>query len=631
MTLNKRDYTYVSAKKYLGDQISEFDDRQEYRKFWKYLAYNFYKATNSTGATIYFQVEGQGSSRQTNIEGIQQAFNMEFGFRLKTEKGEREPLGFRAIPFVIGETFAPQVPEAIVRKGNGLYFNTYAPPLIQYDPELAVNVIGGDINPLMHFLRRLFPKEDECMTFLNWLSATVARPEWRCDWAPVLRSDEGTGKNVLWTQIVQPLVGKPNAPIVPLDKAVAKHAADIYHSVAVYIDEVYSNKKAATDRLKPFITADDVFLDKKYMTQYRFESNFNVMISSNDDVPLYIEEGDRRFWIPERLRHKESPQDTTRFISKELIPWLKHQNGLQLIRNFLEKIAEEINPQIFLETPPMTPAKQAILVEDQTDTRKEKLKQFILQRPSYRFDIPTIQEWPSFKFLSQHDIREVMGEIGWAKWDKDRGKWVGTRKTDIDPKRKPEVFIHPKTKRNQKPPYWTPELERRGDIVISTDDAFQDSLTDDDRKFLQNNKQNKIAELNSELLIQNEDWTEEEVQMRQLVLENRTVVANKHRHWKLIEWAKEYDLYVNIQRQYDAETGERTDKWGNNDSRAVTSENRDEVCDSFESQFSKSHRMQHEVFDLIGKVLVCGCSPKRCHGDTLAREANKFWEENETA
>jgi hypothetical protein len=103
MTLNKRDYTYVSAKKYLGDQISEFDDRQEYRKFWKYLAYNFYKATNSTGATIYFQVEGQGSSRQTNIEGIQQAFNMEFGFRLKTEKGEREPLGFRAIPFVIGE------------------------------------------------------------------------------------------------------------------------------------------------------------------------------------------------------------------------------------------------------------------------------------------------------------------------------------------------------------------------------------------------------------------------------------------------------------------------------------------------------------------------------------------------
>ena len=475
-TCKKRLYTYVSAKKYLGDQISELTESPEHRKFYKYLAYNFYKTANSTGATIYFHVESSGSSRQTNVEGIQQAFQMEFGFRLTIKRGQREPEGFRAIPFVIGETFAPQVPEAIVRLGNGLYFNTYAPPLIQYNPEFSSE--SSTVKPFTDFLSRLFPKEDERQTFLHWLAATVARPEWRCDWSPVLRSDEGTGKNVLWTQIIQPLVGKPNAPIVPLDKAVAKHAADIYHSVAVYIDEVYSNKKAATDRLKPFITADDVFLDKKYMAQYRFEANFNVLISSNDDVPLYIEEGDRRFWIPERLRHKEEPKETATFISQELIPWLKDESGLQLIRNFLEEVVEDVNPQMFLETPPMTQAKRSILVEDQTDTRKEKLKQFILQRSAYRFDIPTIQEWPSFRFLSQHDIREVMGEIGWAKWDSDRGKWVGVRKTDIDPKRKPEVFIHPKTKRSQKPPYWTPELERSGKINLIINSDTLDSPND---------------------------------------------------------------------------------------------------------------------------------------------------------
>ena len=475
-TCKKRLYTFVSAKKYLGDQISELTDIAGHRKFYKYLAYNFYKAANSTGATVYYQVDSGGSSRITNVEGIQQAFKMQFGFRLKIPKGQREPKEFQAIPFVLGEAFAPEVPEAIVRKQNALYFNTYAVPLVTYKEGLEGTVEA--VEPLLEFMNRLFPKPNEQETFLSWLAATVARPYWRCDWAPVLRSDEGTGKNVLWTQIIQPLVGKPNAPIVPLDKAVAKHAADIYHSVAVYIDEVYSSKKTSTDRLKPFITADDVFLDKKYMAQYRFEANFNVLISSNDDVPLYIEEGDRRFWIPERLRHKEEPKETARFISQELIPWLKDENGLQLIRNFLEQVVEDVNPQMFLETPPMTQAKRSIVVEDQTDTRKEKLRQFVLHRSAYRFDIPTIQEWPSFKFLSQHDIREVLGEIGWAKWDSSKGKYVGVRKTDIDPKRKPEVFIHPKTKRSQKPPYWTPELERRGEVKLVVNEDTLDHPDD---------------------------------------------------------------------------------------------------------------------------------------------------------
>ena len=100
--LKRQDY-YVSAKKFLGTQIAELTDIAGHRKFYKYLAYNFYKATNSTGATVYYQVDSSGSSRLTNVEGIQQAFKMQFGFRLKIPKGQREPKEFQAIPFVLGK------------------------------------------------------------------------------------------------------------------------------------------------------------------------------------------------------------------------------------------------------------------------------------------------------------------------------------------------------------------------------------------------------------------------------------------------------------------------------------------------------------------------------------------------
>ena len=73
------------------------------------------------------------------------------------------------------------------------------------------------------------------------------------------------------------------------------------------------------------------------MAQYRFEANFNVLISSNDDVPLYIEEGDRRFWIRTTQRRAK---ETARFISQELITWLKDESGLQ-IRNFLEDVEDK--------------------------------------------------------------------------------------------------------------------------------------------------------------------------------------------------------------------------------------------------------------------------------------------------
>lgn len=51
---------------------------------------------------------------------------------------------------------------------------------------------------------------------------------------------------------------------------------------------------------------------------------------------------------------------------------------------------------------------------------------------------------------------------------------------------------------------------------------------------------------------------------------------------------------------------------------------RNEVCDKFEEMIHKNENLKKLVKEkLKGKNLVCFCSPKRCHADTLLKIANE--------
>jgi hypothetical protein len=112
-----------------------------------------------------------------------------------------------------------------------------------------------------------------------------------------------------------------------------------------------------------------------------------------------------------------------------------------------------------------------------------------------------------------------------------------------------------------------------------------------------------------------DDWREDERSRRAEVQSGLTVVANASADKNLIAWAERERLAVRI---------DRSTRYGNP---FVLDEDgdRDEVCDAYER-----HYMPHkpsitdriEAGELSGKVLVCHCYPRRCHGDCLAAEAN---------
>jgi hypothetical protein len=112
-----------------------------------------------------------------------------------------------------------------------------------------------------------------------------------------------------------------------------------------------------------------------------------------------------------------------------------------------------------------------------------------------------------------------------------------------------------------------------------------------------------------------DDWREDERSRQAEVQSGLTVVANASADKNLIAWAERERLAVRI---------DRSTRYGNP---FVLDEDgdRDEVCDAYER-----HYMPHkpsitdriEAGELSGKVLVCHCYPRRCHGECLAAEAN---------
>jgi hypothetical protein len=112
-----------------------------------------------------------------------------------------------------------------------------------------------------------------------------------------------------------------------------------------------------------------------------------------------------------------------------------------------------------------------------------------------------------------------------------------------------------------------------------------------------------------------DDWRKDERDRQADVQSGLTVVANASADKNLIAWAERERLAVRI---------DRSTRYGNP---FVLDEDgdRDEVCDSYERHYlphKPSITERIEAGELAGKVLVCHCYPKRCHGDCLATEAN---------
>ena len=106
--------------------------------------------------------------------------------------------------------------------------------------------------------------------------------------------------------------------------------------------------------------------------------------------------------------------------------------------------------------------------------------------------------------------------------------------------------------------------------------------------------------------------SEEEQTILNRLKKGETVVINMNKHFAVLQYAKENNLYQQI---------DRYSEWGNPFTLDLDGD-RDHVCDAYERYYMDKKSLHPKIKNLKGKALGCHCHPLRCHGDHLKKVAD---------
>lgn len=271
------------------------------------------------------------------------------------------------LPWAYGEGFKPNAGPML----DGGLINLWQPSKVQPS---GAKITKEQVAPFIEFLERWFPDQLERHYFGWWLSHTVRRPDVRIIGTPVLRSEHGVGKGFLVETLLSGLLGRSSVAVCGLKDVVGDFNDVVEGKTLLLVDEVYKSKKSTTDALKSFQGNATIPLHRKHKPTITIENYLNFIITSNDHLPLVLEKGDRRFWIPAFIRHKESVQETAAFLNETFKPWLLN-GGFQLVRDYLEQI--DLSKHRPTDAPPMTVSKQELMGFSTTDKLEEVLSDIV--------------------------------------------------------------------------------------------------------------------------------------------------------------------------------------------------------------------------------------------------------------
>lgn len=184
-------------------------------------------------------------------------------------------------------------------------------PCINLFDGFEMEPVPGDCKPIIELLQYLCSESADtpegcakvCAWVLRWLALPLQRPGCKMRSALVFHGPQGAGKNLLF-EIVADIYGK-YAMVVGQDQLEDKFNDWASQKLFLIGDEVVAKAELfhQKNKLKAFITGQTIQINAKMMP-LRTESNHcNVVFLSNDERPLALEPGDRRYlvvWTPPR-------------------------------------------------------------------------------------------------------------------------------------------------------------------------------------------------------------------------------------------------------------------------------------------------------------------------------------------
>lgn len=273
---------------------------------------------------------------------------------------------------VVGQKFDPS---------QGLYIRdgrtgcTFVNTFKRYEPTTECR----EVSPLLpEFFQRLFPDEQACHTVLQWIAHMFQHPEERPSWHILLSSAQGTGKGFLVNTILQPLLAGRAFTAFAYSQVMGRFATVWEDNMLVHLDDCKSSSDSTQTKLKSLLSEPRVYVERKGLQGQMTDTYARVILSSNELRPLILDEGERRWYAPTRLVHRQDRKETQRHI-QQLADWLKLPGSMDAVyRWFMRYDLTGFNPKSVPDS-----AGLAAMVEMSKSPVLEFIEGFIQERPVF--------------------------------------------------------------------------------------------------------------------------------------------------------------------------------------------------------------------------------------------------------
>jgi hypothetical protein len=139
--------------------------------------------------------------------------------------------------------------------------------------------------------------------FLNWLAA-IFQTRMKTNTAWIFQGVQGTGKGVLFTHILAPLIGKDYCHEMTMDRLDDDFNAYLSDNIILFIDEANISSSKNGDRLlnriKNLVTEPEQHIRGMRQNATVCRNYSNVVLASNYDEIIPMEVSDRRFNVAPR-------------------------------------------------------------------------------------------------------------------------------------------------------------------------------------------------------------------------------------------------------------------------------------------------------------------------------------------
>jgi len=172
---------------------------------------------------------------------------------------------------------------------------------------------NGDISFLVKYphiqalLNNLLKNDyDRLNYFINWLATALVTLR-KVGTAIVFKGIQGTGKGVLYEQIIQPIVGEKYTYTFSNADLKSQFNKNLQNKLFIVGNEIKGDFREGNniyETLKMWVTDKDLRIEIKGKDAFQVTNYFNMLIFSNNETPLQIQATDRRYTVFETTNRK---------------------------------------------------------------------------------------------------------------------------------------------------------------------------------------------------------------------------------------------------------------------------------------------------------------------------------------